>query len=446
MASKESQQYTMAVEPREPGEIQGSLADRIGPVGEFVQGNSSSRSRKRKRGDRDHEEDVVKEPLLTPWIASLGVTEYESKEQRLHDEIMAYVHYIQPTPQEVEVRKIVSARVEEVAVRRFRDARVHTYGSVTTNLSLPHGDVDLVIETRHVETLDEKKRTLFQLRDRLRNDGIATATQVNARARVPVLSFVSTPESGSINIDVTINGTDGVKAIDIIIDHLKRMPALRPLILVLKGLLLQHNFHSAASSGLSSYALTCMTISFIQLNPMNRPKDFFDDPVQTESLGHLFMDFLNYYGSEFPYATSYISVNTASIKSKESKGWDAINVPERLCIECLINPENDIGKPTGKIKAIRTLFQDSLSALQSATLETTQLNILGIILGVPQETIDYREHVRRIVDQGLVYQLRSGRSWSKRGSSHISAGGYPIHTAYSHYASQASKRPRYERD
>ena len=140
------------------------------------------------------------------------------------------------------------------------------------------------------------------------------------------------------------------------------MPALRPLILVLKGLLLQHNFHSAASSGLSSYALTCMTISFIQvrrslflsvsqslytflmraslkqLNPMNRPKDFFDDPVQTESLGHLFMDFLNYYGSEFPYATSYISVNTASIKSKESKGWDAINVPERLCIECLINP------------------------------------------------------------------------------------------------------------
>lgn len=58
-------------------------------------------------------------------------------------------------------------------------------------------DVDLVIETRHVETLDEKKRTLFQLRDRLRNDGIATATQVNARARVPVLSFVSTPESGN---------------------------------------------------------------------------------------------------------------------------------------------------------------------------------------------------------------------------------------------------------
>ena len=52
---------------------------------------------------------------------------------------MAYVHYIQPTPQEVEVRKVVSARVEEVAVRRFRDARVHTYGSVTTNLSLPHG-------------------------------------------------------------------------------------------------------------------------------------------------------------------------------------------------------------------------------------------------------------------------------------------------------------------
>ena len=82
MASKESQQHTMVIEHREPGEIQGSLADRLGPMGEFVQGSSSSRSRKRKRGDRDHEEDVVKEPLLTPWIASLGVTEHESKEQR----------------------------------------------------------------------------------------------------------------------------------------------------------------------------------------------------------------------------------------------------------------------------------------------------------------------------------------------------------------------------
>jgi len=42
------------------------------------------------------------------------------------------------------------------------------------------------------------------------------------------------------------------------------MPALRPLILVVKGFLSQRNLNDASKSGLGSYAVILMCISFLQ--------------------------------------------------------------------------------------------------------------------------------------------------------------------------------------
>lgn len=71
--------------------------------------------------------------------------------------------------------------------------------------------------------------------------------------------------AGSLNFDLGINNTDGFEAVAIINSYLTNMPALRPLVLVLKSLLKQRKLNSAASSGLSSYAATCMAISFLQV-------------------------------------------------------------------------------------------------------------------------------------------------------------------------------------
>lgn len=43
------------------------------------------------------------------------------------------------------------------------------------------------------------------------------------------------------------------------------MPALRPLVLVLKSFLKQRKLGSAASGGLSSYGIICAIISFLQV-------------------------------------------------------------------------------------------------------------------------------------------------------------------------------------
>ncbi|KAI0066580.1 Nucleotidyltransferase, partial [Artomyces pyxidatus] len=317
---------------------------------------------------------------------------YESKDQRLHDEIVAFAVYMLPTSQEVTARQNIIKRIESVLLRRFRGGKVHVYGSVSTNLCLPTGDIDLVVETKDVESQEDKKSALFQLRSMLQRDGIAGNIQIAPKARVPVMSMVTFPETGSFNVDITINGTEGVQAIDIVKDYLQRMPALRPLILVAKALLQQHNLHSAATSGLSSYATTCMVVSFLQLNPMEAPAEDLDDPIRSESLGRLLIGFLKYYADDFPYDSSYVSVTEKATPLKKDKGWEEC----QFAVQCLIHPDNNISKGTGKLRQIRQVFQEAHAALQGAEIEKTNNNILGTIVRLSQETIDYRASIVRV--------------------------------------------------
>ena len=60
--------------------------------------------------------------------------------------------------------------------------------------------------------------------------------------------------------------------------------------------------------------------------------------MESESLGTLVMDFLDYFGNEFPYSTSYVAAAQGKILPKESLGWTNKDSPEALSIECLVNP------------------------------------------------------------------------------------------------------------
>lgn len=64
---------------------------------------------------------------------------------------------------------------------------------------------------------------------------------------------------------MSIGSDNGVKAIPIINDYLDKMPALRPLILVVKGFLSQRDLNNAGNGSLSSYSIINMCISFLQV-------------------------------------------------------------------------------------------------------------------------------------------------------------------------------------
>ncbi|KAI0354735.1 Nucleotidyltransferase [Trametes cingulata] len=314
---------------------------------------------------------------------------------RLHDEIVAFFEFMTPTPEERHARAMVIAQVADVVKRRLPTAAVDTFGSVAQDLYLPDGDTDLVITTPHTYDDETKKRVLFQLAALMRNTRVTDRVQVVARARVPVISFQTSPDLGSLKIDISLNAADGLRAVPILRDYFTRMPALRYLVLALKCLLSRHGLNSASSSGLSSYGLICLAISFLQLNPKGRPPAYIEQPLQSESLGVLLMDFLEYYADAFPYGTSYVSVTQGKLLPKEEKGWANTAHPESLCIECLLNPENDVGRPTSKIQTIRALFREARGMLEAYAFTPTpaSYNILGAIIGISESvrTLSFHE-------------------------------------------------------
>lgn len=58
---------------------------------------------------------------------------------RLHDEIVAFLQYISPSPAELSARHKVLTRLTEVVQRRFLTSEVKIFGSVAQGLSLPGG-------------------------------------------------------------------------------------------------------------------------------------------------------------------------------------------------------------------------------------------------------------------------------------------------------------------
>ncbi|KAJ7827188.1 hypothetical protein B0H13DRAFT_2214461 [Mycena leptocephala] len=336
--------------------------------------------------------------VLTPWLASMPHTTPMTSDQRLHQEIVAYVAYVQPTPQEKTARETLLEVIQKTLGRRFPDGEVKMFGSGATGLCLPTGDMDLVVVTREEIPAAEKKRPLFQMSTILKAARLTWDVQVNFRARVPILTFKSLPEYGSFNVDIGINNTDGLRAITIVNEYLSKMPALRSLIFIVKGFLSQRNLNNAAYGGLGSYAVILMCISFLQLNPSKRPPDYIDKPMETESLGALLADFMFYYGIEFPYTTSYISVAEGKLLPKESAEWITNKIPDALVIQCLINPENDVGKSAGRLDAIRSAFKAGYTTILQLSLADTSL--LGPLVSLTQSTLNHRTHIQHIVDSG----------------------------------------------
>lgn len=99
---------------------------------------------------------------------------------------------------------------------------------------------------------------------------------------------------------------------------------------------------SCAGSRTGSHVVFILlySCSHAQLNPSKRPPEFINKPIETESLGSLLTDFFFYYGLEFPYATSYISITEGKLLPKASVSW--IKSPggnqERISIQCLVEP------------------------------------------------------------------------------------------------------------
>ena len=199
-------------------------------------------------------------------------------------------------------------------------SRVELFGSWASGLHLATSDVDLLI--CGVPASDEQQ--LRQLLRQLAQHLASSATWLEGikmidSARVPVIKATASLPADigglcahrPLQLDISLEGAghSGVASTSLIRDvFCENLPGLQPLVLVLKQLLSSRSLNSAATGGLSSYALVLMAASLLQQHvglTSNTP---------LPGVGHLLVRFLEYFSAlpDTPDALHAVVVDSAS--------------------------------------------------------------------------------------------------------------------------------------
>lgn len=243
------------------------------------------------------------------------------------------------------VQKIQLWRYLFMCIRKaFPRFSLYLVGSTISGFASDNSDVDMCLVCRaNTIPFDMRGEALFQL-GQLKNYFMNINTYFEEfsviQAKVPILRFRDS--TNCIVVDLNYNNCVGIRNTHLLYCYSQLDWRLRPLTLVVKLWAQHHNINDAKNMTISSYSLVLMVIHFLQygvsppilpcLHAMYPDKfvrmsdisnlDLTEtmEPYKNEnaqSLGELFMQFLEYYAN-FDYTQYAISVRTASVIPIES--------------------------------------------------------------------------------------------------------------------------------
>lgn len=178
------------------------------------------------------------------------------------------------------------------------------------------------------------------------------------------------------------------------------------------------------AGGISSYSLILMCISFLQLHPRHNAYD-------KANLGVLLMEFLELYGRKFNYIKTGISIKKGGqYLPKEELQREMVDGhrPSLLCIEDPLTPGNDIGRSSYGALQVKTAFEyayivlsNVVSPIHNGMNDCNRCSILGRIVRVTDEVIEYRRWVQATFESRLVIESSSSLSTTTVSSSNSAA-------------------------
>lgn len=297
---------------------------------------------------------------------------------QLHKEILDFCDFISPSTEEQSSRAAAVQDVSDVVKHIWPQCKVEVFGSFRTGLYLPTSDIDVVIFESRVKT---PQVGLYALAKALSQKGVAKKIQVIAKARVPIVKFVERKSGIAFDISFDIDG--GPQAADFIKDAVKKLPALRPLCMILKVFLHQRELNEVYTGGIGSYALLTMLITHLQL--VWGGKDILGYHRSKEhNLGILLVRFFDFYGRKLNNWDVGISCNSSrTFFLKSDKDFMNHDRPHLLAIQDPMAPDNDIGKNSFNYFKVKSAFSKAYSVLTDANLFISlghNRSILGTIV------------------------------------------------------------------
>lgn len=193
---------------------------------------------------------------------------------RLHDEIVKFANYVAPTRDEDAQRVELLQRVE-LCLRRVFSAfkwRAVLFGSHRAGIALPTSDLDVVVigDIERASLVGNQNDHLYLLANELRAMNARHPGALPMRSDLTVLAHTRVPlvkwrdAVTGLQVDFSFNVTDGPRNTLWVRERLDAWPVMRPLMLVLKQLLVARNLNDAAFGGLGGFALSICITSFLR--------------------------------------------------------------------------------------------------------------------------------------------------------------------------------------
>ncbi|CAI79317.1 TRAMP complex poly(A) polymerase subunit Cid14 [Schizosaccharomyces pombe] len=371
-------------------EIPGFMRQRGRFFHEANEKSDSNRKRKRQAYELDSQS--------CPWHRQYKVEREVSR--IFHQDILHFIDYITPTPEEHAVRKTLVSRINQAVLQKWPDVSLYVFGSFETKLYLPTSDLDLVIISPEHHYRGTKK-DMFVLAHHLKKLKLASEVQVITTANVPIIKFVD--PLTKVHVDISFNQPGGLKTCLVVNGFMKKYPALRPLVIIIKHFLNMRALNEVFLGGLSSYAIVCLVVSFLQLHPRLSTGSMREE----DNFGVLLLEFLELYGKQFYYDAVGIAVHNGGFYfSKKKMGWLKPNQPYLLSIQDPVDFQNDVSKSSRGLLRVKATFANGFDLLTSklyalaSRIEREGVNrvkdfpsILSTILSVDEGVRQHREHM-----------------------------------------------------
>jgi non-canonical poly(A) RNA polymerase PAPD5/7 len=235
---------------------------------------------------------------------------------------------------------------------------------------------------------------LKEFTNALRGSRIAKKVEFVQAARIPIVKFIDVATGQHVDISCNIPGPSGEGAISIINEFSEQFPAFKYLTVLLKYFLRQRALNEVYTGGISSYGLSLMVISHLQMHLSN----ITEKDMQTSSLGTLLLDFFGLYGIYFNYKRigldvtkggSYVPIDEDSFDRPKPGSYKGPEGTSLLAIDPN-NPYNNVTKNCWNISAVRNAFKFAFSALTAFGANKQNGSFLRCIIRVTQDLIERR--------------------------------------------------------
>ena len=324
--------------------------------------------------------------IIIPWLPPGSQYDQPNIKDRIHQELLDYSKWIEPTPAELHIRLLVMYTYIN-AIETCEDYyTVIPQGSSTTNSFLPCSDIDLIVICQGQELEEKEIRLAFgKIQKALWKMKLISASTILAHARVPILKVID--KAFGIHIDIGIGNINGALNIDRVLNYFKVFPLLKPLLMFMKLLVHTHKLDNPSNGGFGSNHLIQLCLFIIEAN------------IGNNHLGDLLESFFDIYGNKLNiYLTGISTINGGSIFSKTDKGLLKSAVPQALICQDPQFHDNFLGTNSSLCIDFIHLCQRCLNHITTPLNTNSQTGILRCF-GSIVEIIEVRRYFEEMYNK-----------------------------------------------